>query len=191
MSLIKCPECGKVFSDRAAHCPQCGLPTSDALKVIVNEEQTHNVQQNLNNANEPDTSRTTQPQPAPEYRPEPPKRQNGPMLYVLIGVVIVLALALIVLLCQNKFGSSDMNADDADTTAVVPELDADTIEMPQAPKVEEQPVEEQVPATPEPEEIPASSESQEIQTTAPAQQAPASPAEPAQSAPAQHTQPAQ
>ncbi|MDY3062890.1 MAG: zinc ribbon domain-containing protein, partial [Bacteroidaceae bacterium] len=37
MSLIKCPECGKVFSDRAAHCPQCGLPTSDALKAIVDD----------------------------------------------------------------------------------------------------------------------------------------------------------
>ena len=35
MSLIKCPECGKVFSDRAAHCPQCGLPTSDALEMIM------------------------------------------------------------------------------------------------------------------------------------------------------------
>lgn len=35
MSLITCPECGKVFSDRAAHCPQCGLPTADALKDIA------------------------------------------------------------------------------------------------------------------------------------------------------------
>lgn len=35
MSLITCPECGKIFSDRAAHCPQCGLPTADALKDIA------------------------------------------------------------------------------------------------------------------------------------------------------------
>lgn len=35
MSLIKCPECGKVFSDRAAHCPHCGLPIEDALKDIA------------------------------------------------------------------------------------------------------------------------------------------------------------
>mgnify|MGYP004513129955 CR=1 FL=1 len=191
MSLIKCPECGKVFSDRAAHCPQCGLPTSDALKVIVNEEQTHNAQQNQNNVNEPNASQIAQPQPMPEYRPEPPKKQNGPMLYVLIGVVIVLALALIVMVVANKFGSSDMNADDTDTTEIVPELDADTIETPPVPKVEEQPVEEQIPANTETEEIPASNETEETQTATPAP-APASPAEPAQTAPAQqHTQPAQ
>lgn len=35
MSLIKCPECGKVFSNRAAHCPHCGLPIEDALKDIA------------------------------------------------------------------------------------------------------------------------------------------------------------
>lgn len=39
MALIKCPECGKVFSDRAAHCPQCGLPTSDALEMITSGPQ--------------------------------------------------------------------------------------------------------------------------------------------------------
>lgn len=28
MALIKCPECGKQISDRAASCPNCGCPIS-------------------------------------------------------------------------------------------------------------------------------------------------------------------
>ena len=30
MALIKCPECGKEFSDKAQACPNCGCPTSEA-----------------------------------------------------------------------------------------------------------------------------------------------------------------
>ena len=29
MALIKCPECGKEFSDKAPACPNCGFPTSE------------------------------------------------------------------------------------------------------------------------------------------------------------------
>ena len=43
MALIKCPECGKVFSNRAAHCPQCGLPTVDALEMITEGQTSDNV----------------------------------------------------------------------------------------------------------------------------------------------------
>ena len=32
MALIKCPECGRMVSDMAAACPQCGYPISSALK---------------------------------------------------------------------------------------------------------------------------------------------------------------
>ena len=43
MALIKCPECGKEISDKAASCPNCGMPlhpfmekptTSKAIPVI-------------------------------------------------------------------------------------------------------------------------------------------------------------
>ena len=33
MSLIKCPECGKEFSDKAGTCPSCGCPINDARQV--------------------------------------------------------------------------------------------------------------------------------------------------------------
>lgn len=37
MALIKCPECGKEFSDRAAACPNCGCPV-EAISENEKEE---------------------------------------------------------------------------------------------------------------------------------------------------------
>ncbi len=34
MALIKCTECGKTFSDKAACCPECACPTEEVLKAI-------------------------------------------------------------------------------------------------------------------------------------------------------------
>ena len=34
MALIKCPECGKSFSDKAAACPECGCPADYAVKEV-------------------------------------------------------------------------------------------------------------------------------------------------------------
>ena len=31
--IIKCPECGRDFSDKAQACPQCGCPLSEATAV--------------------------------------------------------------------------------------------------------------------------------------------------------------
>ena len=33
MALIKCPECGKEFSDKAAACPNCAFPMTEILKM--------------------------------------------------------------------------------------------------------------------------------------------------------------
>ncbi|MGN1236073.1 MAG: zinc ribbon domain-containing protein, partial [Bacteroidaceae bacterium] len=105
MSLIKCPECGKVFSDRAAHCPQCGLPTSDALKSIVDDPSIPNPQP---------SNPTPQPSPSPSPSPYPTnykfigaKKPNSALLYTLICVVIVLAIVVIALLVHDKFGSGN------------------------------------------------------------------------------------
>lgn len=35
MALIRCSECGKEFSDKAASCPNCGCPTSDVDPTSV------------------------------------------------------------------------------------------------------------------------------------------------------------
>lgn len=175
MSLIKCPECGKVFSDRAAHCPQCGLPTSDALKAIINEQPS--VQQ---------TSAETTATPAgqqaqtskQDYRPQQQKAPNNSMLYILIGVVIVLAIACIALLLTNKFGSAAGDTDSADTTAAIPELPADTTEATEdIQTVQPQVQEEAEPVEQEPEALPEASETEEIQQTPAPSGSPATPKE--------------
>lgn len=38
MALIKCPECGKEISDKAAACPNCGTPIADK-KIPVHFER--------------------------------------------------------------------------------------------------------------------------------------------------------
>lgn len=45
MAIIKCPECGKSFSDKAAACPECGCPIEYAVKEadrIVAEQKEKN-----------------------------------------------------------------------------------------------------------------------------------------------------
>lgn len=38
MALIKCPKCGKEFSDRAQACPQCSTPKEEVLHLIAEKE---------------------------------------------------------------------------------------------------------------------------------------------------------
>ena len=39
MALIKCTECGKEFSDKAAACPNCGCPVSEIIKGNITPEE--------------------------------------------------------------------------------------------------------------------------------------------------------
>lgn len=39
MALIRCPECGKEFSDKAQACPNCGCPTSEAKNQELKQEE--------------------------------------------------------------------------------------------------------------------------------------------------------
>ena len=34
MAIIKCPECGKEVSDRAAACPGCGYPINQGAQAV-------------------------------------------------------------------------------------------------------------------------------------------------------------
>lgn len=38
MAIIRCPECGKEISDRAAACPNCGNPILEVKDIINNKE---------------------------------------------------------------------------------------------------------------------------------------------------------
>ena len=47
MALIKCPECGKEFSDKAFACPNCGCPISEIRKMAEEEKQKNIVELKL------------------------------------------------------------------------------------------------------------------------------------------------
>ena len=38
MALIKCPKCGKDFSDRAQACPHCGISKEEVARLIAEQE---------------------------------------------------------------------------------------------------------------------------------------------------------
>ncbi|MCD7958942.1 MAG: zinc ribbon domain-containing protein [Ruminococcus sp.] len=40
MAMIKCPECGREISDRAASCPNCGVPIASGKKVKIKMPKT-------------------------------------------------------------------------------------------------------------------------------------------------------
>ncbi len=134
MSLIKCPECGKVFSDRAAHCPQCGLPTSDALQAIVagGNGAPEVSPANIGEANT-ETSAEFVAQPA-AGAPRPPKRSSTVLLYVLVVVVVGLIVLVAMVLYQGCNGVAP--TDDIDTIQAE-QLDPDTLST-APPKVEEE-----------------------------------------------------
>ena len=187
MSLIKCPECGKVFSDRAAHCPQCGLPTADALKAIVNVDNTP-IDQPA--AAEPvdQPAPAAQPQKpyyAPNYGQPQPKKQNSALLYTLICVVIVLAIILVAIFVHDKFGNAGDEVDSTDSVATMQTLPADTLALPQEEEKVDLPKVVTTPVAAPVEEIPEESEGVEIQQT-PSPSAPETP-----SAPAEPTTPTQ
>ena len=39
MALIKCPKCGKMFSEHAAKCPRCGLSINDVARITKENEE--------------------------------------------------------------------------------------------------------------------------------------------------------
>ena len=129
MALIKCPECGKIFSNRAAHCPQCGLPTNEALELITNAPQEDVVQEDLiptpptvqESGGEERVERATRLQP-PHYPPRFEERQapkqRSLLTYILIVAVIVLAIVCIVLVITTSgVLKSDSETEAVDTTA--------------------------------------------------------------------------
>lgn len=204
MSLIKCPECGKVFSDRAAHCPQCGLPTSEALQAIVNPapqqsgESTPHDESQTTTTGQPQVQPSVTPTPVTDFRPQSQRRPNNALLYVLICVVILLAITCIALIMHEKFGGSDEGALPSDSLEVaVDELAPDTIPTPviepkpvQVTPVEDLDVVEETEVTPE--KLPEIAEPTDPTAPAQPQAQPQQPAQPQPTpapAPAQHPTP--
>ena len=48
MALIKCEECGKMISDKAQKCPQCGFPVIKQRSILICPECGNNVSEDNN-----------------------------------------------------------------------------------------------------------------------------------------------
>lgn len=130
MALITCPECGKSFSDRAAHCPQCGIPTSEALKTIAGiptDESTQTIPQQPVAAPKPTPAPAPQ-QPAPayanQYAPQPqPKKQRSLLVYILVVAVVCIGILIAMISLATSGTLEEINPED---TTRVTRLEADT-----------------------------------------------------------------
>lgn len=69
MALIKCPDCGKEFSDQAAACPNCGRPNK-----TVEQSAEHPQAQ-------------PQPQPPKEEKPKNTKLSIAALIVVILGTI--------------------------------------------------------------------------------------------------------
>lgn len=79
MSLIKCPECGKVFSDRSHHCPQCGIDTASAIQTITGANKTAPspfAEEAHQETHMPPTQPTPVPQKTPVQVPQEETNEN-------------------------------------------------------------------------------------------------------------------
>lgn len=194
MALIKCPECGKIFSDRAAHCPQCGLPTCDALELITTGAPAPEAGAPLPSSPNDEEAESV-PAPTawdgagggynggvriefpPRYKQPEPKKQRNLLTYILIVAVILLAVVCIALVVTTSGVLNAPAAESADTVAAMQSLPPDTTPA----RVEAEPQAKPIAHPILPEEIPAESEEIEIEASEAAQPTAAQPA--AESAP--------
>lgn len=152
MALIKCPECGKIFSDHAAHCPQCGLPTNEALEIITTENLTTGTSESsIATQSEAETTANRSGAPwnniggtniediqrgfPPRYEQPEPKKQRNLLTYILIVAVIVLAIVCIALVVTTSGVLNSSSNDNTDSITGIQTLPPDT----QAVYVEEEP----------------------------------------------------
>ena len=81
MAMIKCTECGKEFSDKAASCPHCGCPIEDVMNAMAEKQQIKE-QKKAEKENKPKK----------EIKPEQKKK------IVIISAAGICAVALIIVL---------------------------------------------------------------------------------------------
>ena len=89
MALIKCPDCGKEFSEYAECCPECGCPVDAAKENHVEEKPQEKTIQSISEVSSP-------PQQHIEYnqveRPIEQKAQKNRVLYIVLGIVLLCAI---------------------------------------------------------------------------------------------------
>lgn len=105
MALIKCPECGREISNRAANCPNCGFPMNDVKP---------NAQENSTN----------------DTNPSNPSKDKGRMPRWVLALIIVGSILLIggiVLLCLSGI-SNRKNQPVSNADSVIDSADVEALE---------------------------------------------------------------
>lgn len=113
MALIKCPECGREISDKAASCPHCGFPIGlNGGKRIENHTQYQ--QSNISQQNIPYQPNMAA-QPIRAYVHKPNKSLGiGTIIFAVLGSVILMIVILTAIVSGN---SSEKNANEVETIA--------------------------------------------------------------------------
>lgn len=110
MALIKCPDCGKMFSEFAESCPVCGCPTEDAKAELISHEEKE--------------VEATKPTPSIEDSPVNDNMTNLNNIgegfsrwknYIIIGLVVIGGVLFLYHQCSKHKPSKPL-ASDVDTT---------------------------------------------------------------------------
>lgn len=118
MALIKCSECGKIISDKAAVCPSCGAPNTN------NTQATQGMAQETNYAS------------IPPHNSGP--SSNNKLLIIIIFILIALVIGVI-LLIFTKDSSKEINVEDKKTEVVKTQDTAQCTTQVKAQEVKEEP----------------------------------------------------
>jgi len=111
MALIKCPKCGKLFSEHAKACPKCGISIEDALVLIKQREEEIRLAAEREKAErerrrqeylaeQERLRKEREAKEAEEARIRAEKRaewwkKNGKKVWITIGIIVAIVLAII------------------------------------------------------------------------------------------------
>lgn len=105
MSLIKCTECGKEFSDKAEVCPNCGCPTAEILKSKNTELNADNDEQKENNDMDKDVTpenTASDPEVKGSFSEKKEAKTKNKAVGVIIGVIVAVAMIATVIVFATK-----------------------------------------------------------------------------------------
>ena len=90
MALIKCPKCGKQFSDRAEKCPQCGISKEEVARLIAEKEAAEAAERERiskeQKAKEAEEARVRAEKRAAWWAAN--KKKVGIAILILIGIIV-------------------------------------------------------------------------------------------------------
>ena len=92
MALIKCPECGKEFSDKAAACPNCAFPITEILKMNTGDKQ------------ETDSVEAVENVKSVEVAKSMAGKSNSKRMIIIVAImaIVIFIALLLIILTKNK-----------------------------------------------------------------------------------------